>query len=872
MLNKRTQVLLVILFILSTIGIFLVIFGLDWARWQTLFKDLWFWGFIALWVLMINEGLTWIKNGKRSEASDLVVIGFLFFAVYLFTRDVFDSFIGAFSIYLLLGIFELKDYEVLNKILLITVITYNVIFFSGIVSTILNNDVIRDTAFSMSFWLMLILGFALFGRKYIVVWRFLSPQYLTLGLYLVAWLGLVTVTKITGVNIYGWIYELLILTNFVIYAVTGPLIDLMLGMKPTDDPTLHRIVEEVAGKLGMNPKKIKVRFGQYPILNAMAYGAFWDMRMGIIAPSIQAIPEDELKGIVAHELAHLKGMHTLSLTIISSAEIVIRKFLKWPVTYYDYVFAPDSQPYSMFWFIVINLAIAIFLYVFVRMFEAQADLNTKRYGYGKELAKGLYNLESFYASGREIGLNTMLLCDEPISKEHRMLDYLDTAEYLNKMIIKPSKGALLSNFLNSHPPSYHRIIAALGDEDIPIGQEALMPLTFLSKKRAKRFFLKTEIARQRYRELATQKVKNEFGLASIDEFMNSIKRAELYTEKIGKHFVIRDLATNRIRIGRLDRVFFVDDASEAVRFEFHPTELSTFSDPIEINPLLVELKEFALNEVYYVPNLGTVKLLAVDPSKQYRDPKKKSQKSIDKLSPEKLADITGVFVFQILVPKKASKITNSEKPIIEKPIFDTRLSQPVSYFEKLINKPVFYKTKSAIQLKKLAAVTPSTDYKKIELVLMDYANEKPVSENILQFPLDQAIVVFGHVAVPIHNDKLTKDAERKIWEYLIANPVRASLYLKKAVNMDEHGHVTQIIYVPKESSDNVKIKQAEEKNGFEVKIHTIFGQEKSIPVQKIDMLTFDQPTIVIEMKKESSSMSVWLNQITAYFKPDKILL
>ncbi len=115
---------------------------------------------------MINEGIVWVKNGKRSEWSDLVVIAFLFITVYLFTKqDMLTSLIGAFSIYLLFGIAELKDYEVLNKILLITAITYLVIFIAGIIGTFLNMTVIRDTAFSMSFWLILILGFAFFGRK-----------------------------------------------------------------------------------------------------------------------------------------------------------------------------------------------------------------------------------------------------------------------------------------------------------------------------------------------------------------------------------------------------------------------------------------------------------------------------------------------------------------------------------------------------------------------------------------------------------------------------------------------------------------------------------------------------------------------------------
>ena len=55
---------------------------------------------------------------------------------------------------------------------------------------------------------------------------------------------------------------------------------------------------------------------------------------------------------------------------------------------------------------------------------------------------------------REIGLNTMLLCDEKITEENRRQDYLETAEYLDKMIIAPSRGTLLSNFLKFSSSSF----------------------------------------------------------------------------------------------------------------------------------------------------------------------------------------------------------------------------------------------------------------------------------------------------------------------------------------------------------------------------------------------------------------------------------
>ncbi|MHA1620314.1 MAG: M48 family metalloprotease, partial [Promethearchaeota archaeon] len=399
-MKKNYQFLLLGSFILGTIGIILTLYLTSIISIPTNPLDIGLWiGFIIFWLALINEGTLWIKNGKRSDLSDLVAIIFLFIAVFLITRDVMLSFVGAFSIYLLFGIEELKEYEILNKVVLISVITYNFIFIVGVLDQVFNKDGYwQDIAFSLSFWVMLILGFAFFGRKYMIVFRFMSVQYLTLLLYVVAWLVIVMLNNLFTINFDEFIYVALIITNLVIYAFSGPLINILMGYKKEEDPELNQLVREVAEKVGMNPNKIQVRFGKYPIINAMAYGAFWNMNMAIIAPDKDAIPKDELKGVVAHELGHLKQKHTLILTLISSIEIVIFMILKWPVTMYDYVFAPDDQPFEMWVFILISFGVSIILYIFVRDLEGHADKTARDAGYAEDISKGLYNLESFYAT------------------------------------------------------------------------------------------------------------------------------------------------------------------------------------------------------------------------------------------------------------------------------------------------------------------------------------------------------------------------------------------------------------------------------------------------------------------------------------------
>ncbi|MFX1524967.1 MAG: hypothetical protein ACFFCC_15775, partial [Promethearchaeota archaeon] len=86
-------------------------------NWVQLFQD---WSFILsliFYLLSIEEFYQWARNGKRSELSDIVAILFFFFVILFISKDFLTSLMGAFSIYLWIGVFELRDYPVLNKIL-----------------------------------------------------------------------------------------------------------------------------------------------------------------------------------------------------------------------------------------------------------------------------------------------------------------------------------------------------------------------------------------------------------------------------------------------------------------------------------------------------------------------------------------------------------------------------------------------------------------------------------------------------------------------------------------------------------------------------------------------------------------------------------
>lgn len=855
-MKKKNQLLILGSFIIGTVGIILLLYFTNFIEIPTKPVDIGLWiGFIIFWGASINEGILWIKNGKRSDLADIVAILFLFVTVFLITRNVLLSFVGAFSIYLLFGIEELKEYEILNKVVLISVITYNFIFIVGILDEAFNKEGHwQDTAFSLSFWLMLILGFAFFGRKYMVVFRFMSVQYLTLLLYIIAWLVIVMVQGIVNqntteeVDISQYIYIALIITNFVIYVFSGPLINLLMGYKKEDDEELNELVREVAEKVGMNPKRIQVRYGNYPIINAMAYGAFWNMNMAIIAPDKHTIPKDELKGVIAHELGHLKKAHTLILTVLSSIEIIIFWLLKWPVTMYDFVFKPD-QPIELWQFLVISFGVSILLYIFVRDLEGHSDKIAREAGYDESISKGLYNLESFYATSHEIGLDATLLSDEKPTVNTQMGNYLATSQYLNKMIVDPSRGTLLSNFINSHPPSFHRIPIILNEEQISPIQEAFMPVTFLWKKNAWKFLNRTKGARERYLQIVDRKILELFSVTTIKEFNEQLARMEFHEYKLGKRFAYLNRITGERQCGKLVSLSYSESATESIQYHVQLDDSQEPKSEIIINPAICKEVPIALDSYYKFRKEGILKLEKVDLSAFYQHPRKTRRYE----DPYYKYLNTGVLYF--------SDLDGNE---IEKPVFDTKMPIPYEIIKDLEERPIFLKKAGTYEILKTKSITLNLEKPYIDIEAYKYIPNQLASDLKDSPPYsltsDNHVINFEKLYFPVHHDDKTFLYEKAFLEFLIEKNLRVDIILKKAVNSEIDGHIST--FSLDAESNNEKIKN--------LTITSIFGEEFDLEMSKIDGIFLNFPQMVVQKVADVSIFTKLINKIQRIRHPERI--
>ncbi|TFG13182.1 MAG: hypothetical protein EU535_05290 [Promethearchaeota archaeon] len=804
----------------------------------TLFQDWTFYTMTVLYVIILEEMVRWLKQGRRSEMSDLVAILFFFFLIFFFTKDIFTSIIGAFSVYLWFGIFELKDYPVINKLLIISLVTYNLIFISGIISNYLQNPFIFNTSFAFSFWVILGLGFILFGRKYIVIWRFMSPEYLTLLLYIIAWLAVIFINQYTPLSFKSQsplvlssfnpfdfifnIYFILILVNWSIYFGSGPILDKLLGIKRLKNENLVNIINKVKENMEIT-KAVKIGIGKYPILNAMAYGSFLDRRIALIAEDETEIPQDELKGIVAHEFAHSKKNHTLILTIITSIDLVIRMLVGFPATFYDYTFGNPEIPF--FSFFIINIVIYIVIYIFVRYLEGKADLYAKKKGYGKELVKALYNLESFYATGRQIGLNTMLLCDEKINHEHQILNYLETAEYIHSSLIKPSRISLLSNFLNSHPPTYYRVAAILG-EDLTPSKEAFLPLICLSKSKIRKYGNKFESAREKFDKIATQKFSQFFQIENVSDFLNRINRKELYEFDLNKDYLFTNKLNNELILGTLRNVHFNDNICETDTLIIYDMKEKR---EISLKSSLYQRTRVIIDGLYFCDKKTPLILKDIEFNRNYKDAK---------------------YIF--------AKTDNS---LFKKKIKDTKLPNSVQILKNFTDNDLFFKEKGKTKIFHCLETDIKNTYEEIELKFTNKSSmkqQKPVS-----LKLKDLIIRPKNIYISIGKNKTFRKSEIKIIEWLIEKQCRAYVFLKRPVNNFEIGYITSLEYDKTKKSDNLIV-------DF-LRIKNIFDQTIVIPYKSIEVISFDYKTALIQKKKDTSFFSKIGYKILKKLKPQKIL-
>ncbi|MEX2684506.1 MAG: M48 family metalloprotease [Candidatus Sigynarchaeota archaeon] len=776
-----------------------------------------FWVTIILGSFLESEFYQWVKKSKRSGTADLLFIFFMFFLVLLITDNLFTGFLGAFAMYLIIGAIELKGHQVINKVIYISTITYNVLFFASLFDYIIKlaglpEIGLLDKAFSVSFWLILALGFVFFGRRYIVVWRFMSPQYITLAIFLLAWVFIATVGSVAKIDIFETrlIYPVLMLSNFIMYLGTGFLIDKFLGVKPIKkiDPEkahiLQVIVERVKDKIGLRGK-VKVGYGEYPIINAMAYGPFFDKRICVIAPAGIHLPEDELEAIVAHELGHVKLHHPAKLLAITTADIAIRWLLNIPATYYDFAFGrkfviPGLGDVGILGFIILNIMIFAFLYIFVRVMEANADFIVKRAGLGVQLAKALYTLESFYALGQQVGLNVMLLADEKVDEDHDMLQYIDAARVLHKQLVAPPRSIALTTLLNSHPPTFLRIANMLLPEKDEFSARgmAILPGRFLRRKYSRSFAARVAIILSELDDITRDKFMAMFSKKMDVSLSKFLERIQIHGNKVvllSNPELVTHKADDMTTLVKIERIAYRD--SITIPYVYVARQIGGDKETtMELVPDENDFVIFNNDHHYRLKKIGECTISRILPGKL----KKLHVTVIDHAGTE----------HDVKFAELKNQITRE-------------------FLMGIVSKPVFLDDKEAIDVVTCASVKPAEKMADYTITLHHDGIPDDRIEKIGDFRVTRE-----RLFMTFHEDKKYAERYARFLEWCLASASWLHIYLKKPVNNAFFCKVTSI--TARES----------------ITIIDRFGKTSTIPIKELDGLLLDHESMELKAREQES--------------------
>ncbi len=559
---------------------------------------------------LISEIRTKIKHGTTSENLMLASIAMTFGLVLFFLEHWLLGIALSLFVLAVYQTYQLRHSPVWRELMIISVVTYFV-FLVGTVGDKVwelvkheKTEIFTGWAYNLMLYVFIILALIFFGKKFVLVSRLMSPQILYLTLFALVYVLLYGVGKLVpGFDNLTWNYleiynykfsyffdfsnafslprnnatlgglvktdtfitnsrlidrtiflsvgpwELIIILSILLYFISGWLLTLLLGIKPTDNERVLKLVDEVRLKLGIK-RKIKVGFVEAPILNAMAYGPLFDQRVAMIASDIGDFSDDDIRGIVAHELAHNKRAHIIWLQLLAWVEMIIKKAFLLPATTLDYAAVKVKIPFG--WYFLISYGIIAVLYIFVRILEGDADLQTKKAGYGKELAQALYKLEGFYQGvAGDFGLNVQLLTGKEFTEDEKLRFQGEAAIRLYKHIYKPGRWDMFANIFMSHPRTAYRIVAVVDDRFSPV-KGALLPFwfilpNFIRKKALKRMSEK----REEFSTLISDRFNEYHGKDGVKNFIEITRMDELISDIQGKHIVAYDRTFNNVLEGEV---------------------------------------------------------------------------------------------------------------------------------------------------------------------------------------------------------------------------------------------------------------------------------------------------------------------------------
>jgi len=234
--------------------------------------------------------------------------------------------------------------------------------------------------------------------------------------------------------------------NFASYWFSDKIVLSMYRAQPVDEaaaPGLHRMVRTLTTRAGLPMPRVYIIPNETP--NAFATGRNPQHAAVAVTEGIMRIlDEDELEGVIAHEMAHVKNRDTLIMTItatLAGTITYLAHMAQWAAMFGG--MRRDSDEDSgggafgaLFMAILAPIAAMLVQMAISRTREFQADATGAR------------------IAGKPWGLAKAL---EKMEMASRMVPMQATPATAHLFIVNPLSGGSLLNLFSTHPPIQERI-------------------------------------------------------------------------------------------------------------------------------------------------------------------------------------------------------------------------------------------------------------------------------------------------------------------------------------------------------------------------------------------------------------------------------
>jgi len=273
---------------------------------------------------------------------------------------------------------------------------------------------------------------------------------LTVLTLLFIWFG-----KLVGGQV-GMIYALVFagLMNFVAYFFSDKIVLAMYRAREVSEweaPELHEIVERLAQRAGIPKPRVYIIPTQTP--NAFATGRNPNHAAVAVTEGIlRLLSREELEGVIAHELAHIKHRDTLIMTVaatIAGAIAVLADFARWFLWFG--AFGRDDREGNANPLALIAIVVAIIVLPIAAILIQLAISRTREF---------LADEGGAYISGKPLALASALAKLEKAVSFVPMEDAKPATAHL--FIVNPfgdgqGLGSWFVNLFRTHPPTEERI-------------------------------------------------------------------------------------------------------------------------------------------------------------------------------------------------------------------------------------------------------------------------------------------------------------------------------------------------------------------------------------------------------------------------------